>query len=291
MKPEPNPQDAAVIDKQQTNEAKIKFSDAGLLAGMSGAAYLFCFYYEWGYADVFAIPLQLINVSLINLLIFASIVISFAIAILPLINSVSLFVPTKHSYLAFYVPRFLIISSVLLIGIPILLPFSEWKYMFPLLLFLVGLFAIQVFLLPLITHRKKGGYLERYQAVDEVLLARRLSRPSVFQQIASKTGTTLFSVITLLIVGTVLVTMAGRGKALKQTDFPVTNTVPEMAVLRVYGDNMICAPFDRKTREVKKTFSVLKVGEDSKLVMSIENIGPLKAVDKFTAESVPTPIP
>jgi len=46
MKPEPNPQDAAVIDKQQTNEAKIKFSDAGLLAGMSGAAYLFCFYYE-----------------------------------------------------------------------------------------------------------------------------------------------------------------------------------------------------------------------------------------------------
>ena len=68
MKPEPNPQDAAAIDTQQTNEdtnkAKIKFSEAGLLAGMSGVAYLFCFYYESGYADVFSIPHQLINVSL-----------------------------------------------------------------------------------------------------------------------------------------------------------------------------------------------------------------------------------
>ena len=205
---------------------------------------------------------------------------------LPLINSVSLFVPTKHPYLAFYIPRFLIIC-VFVVLIAILLPFSEWKYLLPLLIVPL-LFAIQVFVLPLITHRKKGGYLERYQAEDEVW---RTARQSLFQQLAIKTGNTVFLLIGMLILGTVLVTMAGRGKALQQTNFPVTNTVPEMAVLRVYGDNMICAPFDRKTREVKKTFSVLKIGEDSKLIISIENIGPLKPVDNFTAESVPTPTP
>jgi hypothetical protein len=286
MKPELNPQDATVIAKQ-TNEAKIKFSEAGLLAGMSGAAYLFCFYYESGYADVFAIPTQLINVSLINLLIFASIAASFAMGILPLINYVWRFVPTKHPYLAFYVPRFLIIG-VFPVSVTILLPFSEWKFLLPILILLIGLFAIEIFFLPLITHRKKGGYLERYQAEDEVRLTRN---PGLFQQIASRTGNTLFLVVGLLIVGIGLVTLAGRGKALKQTHFPVTNTVPEMVVLRIYGDNMICAPFDRKTREVKKTFSVLKIAEDSKLIINIENIGPLISVDKFTAESIAAPTP
>ena len=41
----------------------------------------------------------------------------------------------------------------------------------------------------------------------------------------------------------------------------------------------------------EKEFSILKVAEDSQLIINIENVGPLKSVDRFAAESEVTPTP
>jgi hypothetical protein len=85
---------------------------------------------------------------------------------------------------------------------------------------------------------------------------------------------------------------AGSAAALRQTEFMVTNTVPEMVVLQIYGDNMICAPFDRNAKEVQRRFSIIKMASDSKLVLSLENIGPLHSIEKMVnTTSMPTQLP
>jgi len=67
----------------------------------------------------------------------------------------------------------------------------------------------------------------------------------------------------------------GRAIALNQSEFLVITTSSEMVVLRAYGDKLLCAPFDRTKKEVKRTFSILKIAEDSNLKLSLEEVGPL----------------
>ncbi|MCJ7497382.1 MAG: hypothetical protein MUO78_04525, partial [candidate division Zixibacteria bacterium] len=68
---------------------------------------------------------------------------------------------------------------------------------------------------------------------------------------------------------------AGRSRALKQDEFLILKASPELVVLRIYGENLICAPFDRTTKEVKKTISIFKIGDDPDLKLSLEKVGPL----------------
>ena len=58
----------------------------------------------------------------------------------------------------------------------------------------------------------------------------------------------------------------------------ITSTSPQRVVLRIYGDTVIAASFDRATKSMKKTFVVFKVGEPG-LVLRLEAIGPLEIAE------------
>ena len=84
---------------------------------------------------------------------------------------------------------------------------------------------------------------------------------------------TLIMILWLLLV---ISNNAGDAAALKQEEFLVANTSPEMVVLRIYGDHLICAPFDRATKEAQRSYSVLNVADDPQLMVRLEKVGPLR---------------
>ena len=69
--------------------------------------------------------------------------------------------------------------------------------------------------------------------------------------------------------------IVGTEHATKRVSFLVASTKPETVVLRIYGDRMICASFNRITRQVEPNFVLLKVAEDPRLRLRLEPVGPL----------------
>jgi len=89
----------------------------------------------------------------------------------------------------------------------------------------------------------------------------------------------------------------GERIAKNQTEFLVihsTPEMPEMVVLRVYGDTLILAPLDRKRQEVQMIFTVVKIS-DLKSPLRNEDVGPLKPMapiepkQETTPSATPTP--
>jgi hypothetical protein len=51
---------------------------------------------------------------------------------------------------------------------------------------------------------------------------------------------------------------------------------PEVVVLRIYGDYLITAPFDRPGHTFEKKLYLLKISEMATVPLTYEEIGPLK---------------
>lgn len=83
----------------------------------------------------------------------------------------------------------------------------------------------------------------------------------------------------LLTIDSILPSLFGYLSAQMTTDFLVTNTSPEMVVLYKGGDNLICEPFDRKTKKVHKQFTILRLDKESVPVLSLQKVGPLSVVE------------
>jgi len=63
-------------------------------------------------------------------------------------------------------------------------------------------------------------------------------------------------------------------------EFLVPVSSPDSVVLSSFGEYLIVAPFDRKTKAVERSFSILKKGEDPKLLLRWELVGPLRLKSK-----------
>lgn len=67
----------------------------------------------------------------------------------------------------------------------------------------------------------------------------------------------------------------GKSQAESKTDFFVTNLPESNVVLKIYGDVMIVAPFDRQKKTIQKNFQLIKLGTEKDLKLKLESIGPL----------------
>lgn len=67
----------------------------------------------------------------------------------------------------------------------------------------------------------------------------------------------------------------GYSRAQRTEEYFVTNTYPENVVLINYGEYLVCAHFNRKTNEVHNTFSVLRIGDDPEITLTLERLGRL----------------
>jgi hypothetical protein len=160
-------------------------------------------------------------------------------------------------------------------------------------LVLLGIVIFLQLLFPLITQRGRK-YIDKLEAQDGV----EEQFTDCYVIIRNKFGNDSLLILLILILGSLIAQTAGSAEALNQKEFLVTNTIPEMVVLRIYGDNMICVPFNRSTGEIEQNFTVLKTTGESGLVLKLEDIGQLHLptstpVVRPTPRALPadTPIP
>lgn len=141
-------------------------------------------------------------------------------------------------------------------------------------LWMIGLavfFIFIEFVLPLITERQVKGYLKKLIASEE----RDANMKSLFSVMSSNKSKDALIVFLVLIMVWVIAGMAGNSSAKRQTDFLIPSTYPEAVVLRIYGENIVCAQFDRSRKEIDNTYFVIRVDEVPKPKLILEEVGPL----------------
>ena len=266
-------------------------SEGFIVAAISATAYIFAFVYEAGFAKVFHMPLALIAISLTNVLIAAGSLLIVGHLLLSAANLVFVvfdrFKGPISSKVKLLTPLILYSLAVLLVtaGTPML---SIWMVM---VLFggcVLGIFFLFIF--HMLTQRDKSSYQDKLVAQDELDAHTR----DLWSLFAKRFGVGPYNLLLSLVIALLVIYMAGQSAAMRQSSYLVTSTFPEMIVLRIYGDNIICAPFDREAREVEPSFIVLRIGEDPELMLYSESVGPLSLrmqTSRVNDSSSQSPIP
>jgi hypothetical protein len=141
-----------------------------------------------------------------------------------------------------------------------------------------------------LTQRGKASYREKLAAQDKLDAGTK----DFHSVLVTRLGIGPYRLVFTLLITLVVVYYAGQSAALRQSTYLVTSTSPQMVVLRTYGDSIICARFDRNTKEVEPSFVVLKVGDDPELTLHSEHVGPLslhKQSSNVTDSPLQPPMP
>jgi hypothetical protein len=154
---------------------------------------------------------------------------------------------------------YLLITVLLSIQHPLLLQ------SFPILLTCWILIELYDFLGPLITHRGGGNYREKLLADDAQL-------PGLLAGLGVGKEVIILGIALLLMVS--LSYLEGTKLATTQKEYLVPASYPGYAVLRVYGDNIICAAYTGDG-QVKKEFIIIGQRQMKAESYSLLPIGPL----------------
>jgi hypothetical protein len=271
------------VANSQSNSLKTRkfsfVSEAILLALASLAAYFYTFIYNVGFNSVFAIPNEFVEIQLGTA--FIALISVFSVLVMGVILA--------NSFIMVWPERWVLrikILRVLLVAIPFLWKFflfggqfwgEWWRSRF--LLYVAAIIAITEFVLPIFQFRGKSTYIEKLEA-DEAAEDVPRSR-SLFGILQARIGTHRYLLILALIFGAWLAHDIGRSVALKKKNYLVLQAPQEVVVLRISGNLLICAPFDRCSKEVEKHLIIKQLTDKSELVLKTERIGPLKvAVEK-----------
>ncbi len=286
-----------MTDSEKQSKSRFRITEGILLALASALSYFLVFYYEKGYAQYFDIPVSFIQVSFIDVIVFASIVLGaiwlFTVFMNPFVIAIQTVKvhPVIRAALLRLLP--LIVFFVIVF---FLFGYSNRKYWGGALAVVIFI-ALLEFVMPLLSRRNVSGYVNKLVAQEEFDQEFDESHPDIFGLIKRHYGWRLLLIILGVFLSTVLAEQAGLARAVNQSKFLVLDTSPEMVVLRVYGDRMIAAPFNRKTQEVESKFVIKVLGEDNNLVISPEDVGSLKLkptptpTPTFTPSPTATPVP
>lgn len=245
-----------------------RISEGVLLALLSAGAYLLAYYYEKGYASAFNIPTSFINISLSSILTFGTILVGLILFLMPFINFFFMVTVGRiHPALLRAIIPIAFIFIFLLIQV-YFFGFQTLRDWYLVLIYVV-VFSLLQLAFPLIQSGKTYvSKLEAQEKIDGEVV-------DAYALIQNKFGKDSLLVIIAFILGMYIALSAGRAEAINQKDFLVTNSTPELVVLRIYGDNLICVPFDRITGEIEQNFSVIKNTGDISLALKLEELGQL----------------
>ena len=241
------------------------------VAAITALGYLITYIYEWSYASRFNIPVALISPSLTT-------VFAVTVALLAVIPAITYARLELGNITIRIAPK---LYPALAIGSPVLAICAAALVSFSLIsmfnLFTLGsvLFFIATFVIPIFTQRGKGKYSEKVVAHHKQCLTeygKWLERNRTFRDFLSNYPLFLFLLSAAVLAVPAIV---GYGNACCQKDFLVIQDAPDTVVLRIYGENMICASYDKTTRTVLPKFVVHKLTGSTGKVMQWQRIGPL----------------
>ena len=145
---------------------------------------------------------------------------------------------------------------------------------------LLALFSFLEFVLPLITQKAAKRYLAKFKAQED----RAYEGSEVYESVASvlvRLGGPRWTMALwwMGFVAVILADIAGTARARTQNEFIVIPETPELVVLRVYNEAVVCAPLHRAEKEVEPHFTILRIGsigEERRLTLQSAKVGPLR---------------
>jgi len=277
-------------DFDSKNEIRLWARSGLSVAALSAVAYLLAFSYERGYARHFGVPSSLIRLSLTTVLQSMIILLGFLLLMFLVVNGLSTILLAHRSNIIYRIilnkwPWFLLI-----LGGTFIYGGTEKKipFLYPILgILLLGLLfeLIQPFLMK----RQEKTYLEKLKALErERLESERKEPPSLSTYISGTRGGLFGLRLVILVYVLYLISSSlGDSEAIKQKNFLVVEGQNDIAVLRIYEGRLICAPFERKTKEVQNSLLIIDSSGQNGLKLNWEEIGPLKLPVKKAVKALP----
>lgn len=238
-----------------TTPQKSFFTEALVIAAFPLVAYLMTYAYETGIAIHFDYPFELINPSWTHVfLAMMLLVIMFACSIFIADRYYSSFKDLRHPSHAF-------LYLVFFISVTICTSRWHWHPIFSLIAAMASMMTTSVFIL--------DYYAERHQQHKDGTNAADSGRLSdTF--FAASLRTKRLAVILIVLVGFTFSTGSNCAKY-QQQFYTITTPTQQVVVLRIYGDRLICKPFDRKTHKLLQPLTILSLTD--KPTMTLERLG------------------
>jgi hypothetical protein len=264
------------------------FSEGLLLAIGSSSAYLLTFQYEKGFASHFGIPPQFVSVGLLNVLFGAVLLLGFIFLLVSVVNLFVSFIPIRYSEEPVFVRR-AVNLGITLLGVFILAYLYNTRLWWSIFVLGSVLLIFAAFVLPIFRNKNESTYIKKLEA--EAKKEQGTMYPSIFNWAARRLGSNLPFVFWYSLMSVFIAATAGDMAAGTQKEFLVATLAPsnEVVLLRRYNDELIFAPFDRRTSEVQKRFIIVKVA-DLKVPLTLDEVGPLKPVNSPPESRTPVPL-
>ena len=233
------------------------FTESIFLAVIPFLGYLTVFIYELGFATYFNMPYELIqpsftSVCLVTAFIIGALLLTFVGGHLFSVIFLTIF-PLRDNPLLRAIKR--VTPTLLITLFFVCLLGREWKLYLGSLLMLSIIILIN-FLWPLVTCRKEKSYVGKLEKQEETEGKFDPEFRRFFDYIDSKFSRQIVSIFLIVAFFLLLVYQTGFVKARQKEYFWQLNNGQKI-VLRIYGDNLICAGFDAEKGAVDGEFDII----------------------------------
>ena len=258
-----------------------------LIAAATPLAYFYAFTYEAGYVSYFGMPQELITLSLTTIILNLSYYVLALIMLFFLVNIFYMIVSDKLSKVRHHnIPG---LVALILALFHILIKVYSRGFDNTTLIFIGMVFILffAVYLLPLLMRKIKlscKNIPSNIETVDGevpdiiVLLRNKYGAKVVFNIF-------IYFFILFLIPQTLIYNIGYRAARIQEYYLVLSgnNDAADMAIIKIYNDMAIMAPFKRITKETYPEFLVVDVNKIG-TTMKLENIGPLIPQDSQSHE-------
>ena len=259
-------------------------SETVLIALAPALAYVVAFAYESGYALHFRIPFSLINIRLETIFVSGGALLLLFVGIFVILNAVFMFVRDLNKDKAKLFQPLLFDIIVLML---ILILFRHKLLNILIWVGVICLVIIIQYVVPIFEHRKAKGYIKKLEmsAKAEAPVALR----SLVGRLATKYGIENIKLIfySAFFVPWVAFSL-GVSTAQREEYFLVIQNIPELVILRIYGDNVVSAPLIRNENKIEPTIIIQKIGNGPPLEAKRQKVGPLEILSNPDLRNVGT---
>ena len=249
-------------------DQKSAIAEGVLIAAITATGYWLAFLYELGYCKYFNIPIEFIEIGILNILVAVIGVFGILAMLNMYINPLHLFVSKLPRPLKFAIYRTSIpIVFIASYGAIVRLPTSQWWLLFG--LFVAPLVFFE-FVFPLITQRKTKGYIAKLEAQDKI----ENDHDTLLDMTAKSIGRDKFLIILFFFLLSVIAFFSGGFDAKSKHSFVVIKSDQELVSLKTRGDFFLAASFDRKEKIVNAEYTLIPISPQAGQI-KYEKIGPL----------------
>ena len=247
----------------------------GFLAFLVPLGYILAYIHQVGFCDFFRIPKELIQLNWTITLIsipgaLAGVLVVGGLFYIPLLFKKGKVGPRKWRAIYTIVLFFLMLYFAFRYA-----TVEESK----ILLFISGYFLLLIWLLPYITQRKIHGYRKKLIAEDKSQKDKLLRTSQILKYVILG--------LSFLVIFASFANLEGRALAMREQAWYTPSTHPQSVVLRIYGENIICAPVSSermitvqnksvKVYYIDEAYFVLKLSDQPPPVLKPDKVGYLR---------------